>query len=249
MYALPEMRATNDAWWTGLVSHFGRQGFDNTPEILTDVGTDRYAHWLSDDLLFSQTCGFPLTHRLAGQVRLLGAPVYDVPGCQGPTYRSSIIARTEVVATSLSELAPCRVAVNGFDSQSGWNVLRPLARDAGGWEALFSETIESGGHAASIDMVREGKADVAAIDCVTHALIQEHQPERLTGTQVIAMTASAPTLPYITSGGASDDDVSRLKAGIQTAMTDNALADIRRDLKLIGFEDIDLSVYQSSIEP
>jgi len=249
MYALPEMRATNDAWWTGLGSHIARQGLDNTPENLTDVGTDRYTHWLSDDLLLSQTCGFPLTHRLAGQVRLLGAPVYDVPGCQGPTYRSLIVARTEVVATSLSELAPCRVAVNGFDSQSGWNVLRPLARNAGGWEALFSETIESGSHAASIDLVRDGEADVAAIDCVTHALTERHQPERLNGTHVIAMTASAPTLPYITGGNASDDDVIRLKTGIQAAMTDDALANTRSDLRLIGFEDIALSVYQSSIEP
>lgn len=249
MYALPEMRAANDAWWAGLATHFSRQGIDNPPKTLSSTDPDRYVHWLSDDLLFSQTCGFPLTHRLAGQVRLLGAPVYEATGCEGPTYRSLIIARADVVATSLADLAPCRVAVNGFDSQSGWNVLRPFARDAGGWAALFKETIESGGHAASIDMVRDGEVDVAAIDCVTHALIQDHQPGRLAGTHAIARTAGAPTLPYITGGGTPDRDVSRLKAGIRAAMSDGALAEVRRDLRLIGFEDIGLSVYQSSIEP
>jgi len=248
MYSLPEMRAANEAWWAGLARHFDRQGIENAPQTLGPAEPDRYHHWLSDELLFSQTCGFPLTHRLAGRVRLLGAPKYDAAGCDGASYRSLIIARSDVTASSLADIAPCRVAINGYDSQSGWNVLRPIAREFGGWDKMFAETIESGSHASSIDMVRTGQADVAAIDCVTHALFQDFQDERLAGTQVIARTASAPTLPYITGGSATDDDVARLKEGIAAAMADENLIDVRRQLRLTGFENLSLADYETRIE-
>jgi ABC-type phosphate/phosphonate transport system substrate-binding protein len=247
MYDLPELRAATDQWWSGLARHFGDLGIDDAPQTLAAAPADRYSHWLSESMLFSQTCGYPLTHRLAGGVKLLGTPCYDAPGCAGPEYRSLIIVALDITAENLSDLASCRVAVNSFDSQSGWNALRPLAAALGGWDEVFSQTIESGSHALSADMVREGRADVAAIDCVTHALWLDVTPGRLAGTRVLEMSPAAPALPYITAATTPDDAVRRMRQGIQNAVADQALAAVRATLRIKGFEITSLAQYAAAM--
>jgi len=249
MYDLPELRAATEAWWAGLAGHFSALGLDDAPPALTSVPGDRYAHWLGPDLLFSQTCGYPLTHRLAGAVKLLGTPCYDATGCVRADYRSLIIVGAARAGETLADLVPCRVAVNGFDSQSGWNALRPLAEALGGWEVAFAETIESGSHAASIDMVRDGAADLAAIDCLTHALTQDADPARLAGTRVLEMSDPAPALPYITAGATPDAVVDLLQRGVQNAVADPDLAEVRATLRIRDFEMVPLARYRAACSP
>ena len=67
---------------------------------------------------------------------------------------------------------------------------------------IYSKS-ETGRHAASLAMVAAGKADVCAIDCVSHGLWRRHMPELLTGTRVLTVTARAPSLPYVTHAGAA----------------------------------------------
>ena len=81
MYDLPEIRAATDAWWRGLSEHMGIKG-----EL--DRGPDHYQAWRDPDLVFSQTCGYPLTHEFRGRLRLLATPHYAADGCTGPFYRS-----------------------------------------------------------------------------------------------------------------------------------------------------------------
>ncbi|NIR61538.1 MAG: hypothetical protein GWO02_19625, partial [Gammaproteobacteria bacterium] len=47
--------------------------------------------WRSTELLLSQTCGYPLTHALAGVVELVATPAYAAQGCRGPEYASLLI--------------------------------------------------------------------------------------------------------------------------------------------------------------
>ena len=80
---------------------------------------------------------------------------------------------------------------NSPDSQSGYNVLlkmvAPLSRDG----RFFSAVAFSGSHRQSLrELQRE--ADIAAIDCVTWALLPCHQPEALAGLAVIAPQTRSP---------------------------------------------------------
>ncbi len=61
---------------------------------------------------------------------------------------------------------------NAEHSQSGYNVLRkmvaPLSREG----RFFSAVMFSGSHRQSLRELQQENADIAAIDCVTYALLQ-----------------------------------------------------------------------------
>ncbi len=247
MYDLPELRHATAAWWQGLARAFRAEGVADVPDRL-DSGAALYDHWRQPDLLFSQTCGYPLTHGIAGAVRLVATPVYAAPGCTGATYCSLVIVAEDSQAASLERLRGARLAFNGTDSQSGYNVLRamvaPLARDG----RLFASATETGSHRASIAAVASGAADLCAVDCVTHALLRLHAPAALAGTRVLCTTPSAPSLPYVTAGAASDELIEALRAGLDRALTDTALAAARDDLRISGAEILPLAAYDAMVE-
>ena len=90
MYDLPEAEEATRTLWHGLAEHLRSTGIPDVPDTLTRQ-PDVPAHWLSPDLLLSQTCGYPLTHALKGRVRLVATPCYDAPGCQGAEYCSIVV--------------------------------------------------------------------------------------------------------------------------------------------------------------
>jgi ABC-type phosphate/phosphonate transport system substrate-binding protein len=246
MYDLPELAAATDAWWRGLAASFRRAGLAEVPDRLTrDVL--RPGHWLEPALLFSQTCGYPLTHALAGRVGLLGTPCYAARGCDGPLYRSLVLVAEESPAGGLADLRGQVAAVNGDDSQSGYNVLRavlaPLARDG----RFCAGVVETGSHAASIAAIRAGRADFAAIDCVTHALLKRHRPDAVAGTRVLLETPAVPGLPYI-SGRSVDGDRRRwLQDGLRAAFADPGLAETRAALLLTDLAELPLFAYDAIV--
>ncbi len=247
MYDLPEMRAATDAWWDGLARALRREGTVDVPDRLTRDGTLE-RHWAAPDLLLSQTCGYPLTHALCGRVRLVATPCYETEACQGPNYCSVILVRADSGITDFSELRGARCAVNGRESQSGYSALRALAAPLSTDGRFFSRVEVTGRHLASIERLAAGTADVASVDCVTHALLARHCPAALDGTRVLCRTASAPGLPYITRATASDDLVARLRAGLRRAFADPDLASARQALLLAGFEVLPLAAYDRIIE-
>lgn len=236
MYDLEPLRQATDAWWRGIARSLRRHDFTNVPDTL-DRGAfgDRFALWASPDLLLAQTCGYPMTHDFAGNVRLVATPCYAAPHCVGPFYCSVVAVAEDSPATTLEDLRGGRVAVNGYDSQSGFNALRalvaPLARDGG----FFREAIETGRHAASLRAVAEGAAEVCAVDCVSHALWSRHMPEVVAGTRMLTLTERAPGLPYVTHAGRSDGEVERLQAALLEAAEDPATAEARAALMIGGF--------------
>src|SRR5258708_4154660 len=125
MYNLPETAGATAALWRGLARHFRRAGIPDVPDALA-AQPKVPDHWLSPDLLFSQTCGYPLTHALAGGVQLLATPCYDAPGCDGPSYCSILVVAAGSQATSPADLQGKRAAFNTPDFPSGIHSLRAV---------------------------------------------------------------------------------------------------------------------------
>jgi len=246
MYDLPEVRAATDAWWRGLAGAFRREGIAEVPDRL-DRATGHHEVCLRPDLLFAQTCGYPLTHALAGRVTLVATPCYAAEGCAGASYCSFIVVAAGNPAAAIADLRGARCAVNALDSQSGYSALRaavaPHARNG----RFFSSAAVSGSHVASLQLVAAGATDVAAIDCVTHALVARYQPAALDGTRVLARTAPAPGLPYVTRGDADDDRIARLRTGLQRAFADPQLEPARAALLLTGATALPLAAYDRLI--
>lgn len=242
MYALPALEEITQAWWAGLAGHLERAGLDNVPHRLTQP-KDPEAHWRDPNLLFSQTCGYPLTHALAGRVRLVATPCYDVEGCSGPDYRSVIVVAVSSAARELADMRDTRCAVNEASSHSGYNILRAMAAPQAREGRFFSEVLVSGSHRCSIGMVGTGAADIAAVDCVTYALLEAYAPSALANTRLLCMSPSAPGLPFITGAGTSDDDLSRLKAALHAGFADPGLAELRAALRLGGVTELGIESY------
>ncbi len=234
MYDPPEVRALTDAWWRGLAWHLRGAGIESVPDALSRPGDQLHAHWASPGLLFSQGCGYPLTHGFAGRWQVVATPCYAAPGCEGPSYRSVLVVRADAPWRSVAELRGRTACFNSEDSHSGYNILRatvaPLARDG----RFFGRILRSGGHIHSVAMVQRGEADLAALDCVTHALYARHAPHRLEGTRVLAMTEAAPGLPYVTAAATDAQTLRRLRAGLDAALADPALAALRAELLIQG---------------
>ena len=230
------------AWWQGLAAALRREGVEEVPDALS-WPDDLEAHWRQPRLLLSQTCGHPLVTRLWDAVQVVGAMRYAAPGCEGIRYSSLLVAR-EGHAGGLAALAGRVAAVNDEGSYSGRIALRRAVAAVGGDERFFGRIIITGSHRACLVAVRQGEADVAAIDAVTHALIQRHQPALLQGLQVIGRTPLAPGLPLITALHTSAPELRALQRGLQAACHDPALAAERRALLIEGFEPVPASTWE-----
>jgi ABC-type phosphate/phosphonate transport system substrate-binding protein len=154
------------------------------------------------------------------------------------------VARKDSDVQSLDDVAGKVAAFNGYDSQSGWNALRHSLIGKGPPAHL----LESGGHRRSVAAVREGRADVAAIDCVTYAGLQQFAPDEVAPLRIIARSASAPALPFVTRRDIASADLDKLRAGLRTAMADPALAEPRAAMQLAGIEIIPLEAYDRLLE-
>ena len=228
MYDLPEIRRATRAWWAGLARAFAASGLDDVPETLT-APTDMTDHWRDRRLLISQACGRNYVRELAGHVRLVATPCYAAPGCDGPRYRSLLLGAADSAPVPTADMGGARVAINGFDSHSGWVALCAAVAAAGG-APDFADIRVTGSHAASMAAVRRGEADLCAVDCVTFALLERHAPDRVAGLGLLGRTPAAPGLPYITGAGTGPEELSRLRDGLDRAMQAPDLASARDSL-------------------
>ena len=240
MYRVPDGALA--AFWRGLRTHLRTQGFADTPERL-EAPVDLLGHWLAPDLLFSQTCGYPLVTSLAGRVRYVATPCYRAEGCQGPLYSSALVVRAEDDARSLADLRSRRAAINGRDSQSGSNTLRAAVAPLAHGGRFFSDVIETGAHRASLEAVRQNRADIASIDAVTLALARRDEPELVQGLRVLVFTDPAPGLPFVTALSTGPEDVARLRAALAAACADPDFVPARNAMLLEGVEVLPAEAY------
>ena len=246
MYDLPELRGATDAWWTGLAAHLRAHGIAGVPDRL-DRATGRDDAWRAPGLLLSQTCGYPLTHALAGRVRVVATPSYAAPECDGVDYRSLLFVRADDPASDLAALRGRVAAINGTDSHSGCNILRAMVAPLTQGARFFDSVVVSGSHAASLGFVRRGKADLCAVDCVTHALLARHRPAAVAGLRQLARSPGAPGLPYVTAAATEPDELARLRDGLEEALAHPHLAEARRTLLISGVRVLPERSYQSIV--
>ncbi|MFZ5672144.1 MAG: phosphate/phosphite/phosphonate ABC transporter substrate-binding protein [Pseudomonadota bacterium] len=222
MYDWPEVRWATDEWGGGILRHMGMEG------ARLDHDPDYFAGWRRGDLFFSQTCGYPFTHEFRGRFAYLATPHYRADGCDGPDYCSFVFAREK---RPLADFKGSRAAVNNPDSMSGMLALKlvfaPFAKDG----EFFSSVLESGGHVRSMIAVRDGRADICAIDSVCVALARRYRPDYLDGLVEITRAPKVPGLPFVTASGRAPEP---LRQALARAFADPALAAAREALLLEG---------------
>ncbi len=194
MYAFTD--SLRDAWtalFDTVSPGLARCGkLDNELRFDADDATLRHP-----DLLIGQTCGYPLVKFYRDSLLPIFVPVFDVEGCEGTLYSSAIIVAANSSYRSLEDCAGKTVAINGPDSNSGMNTLRAAVRPFMHGDSFFSSTLVSGAHIDSLRAVREGRADVAAIDCAMLAFIEKEFPDLVEMVRIVGFTAKTCGLPFV----------------------------------------------------
>ena len=197
MYDFPWVRAATDRLWATIRDALRAQGV-GAPEALTRDG-DLHEIWADSGLLLGQTCGYPYWTGLRRQAEILATPIYGFAGCEGANHRSFLIARRDDARAELGEFRGVRAAVNSFDSNSGMNLFRASVAPLANGKPFFADVVETGGHARSLAAIVEERADIAAIDCVTFALLARGASRLVAATKIVGETQSSPALPFIVS--------------------------------------------------
>jgi ABC-type phosphate/phosphonate transport system substrate-binding protein len=202
MYDFGAAEAANDRLWALIRTGLRGRGLE-APEALTRGEQAYWDTWQSPDLLLSQTCGYPFRARLHGTVTYVGTPDYGVEGCATGHYRSVFVARADDPRKTLAEFDGARLAYNEPLSQSGWAAPQTHAAKLG---IHLRPAVQTGGHRLSAKAVAEGRADIAALDAVTFALMQDGDPV-VAQLRVIGRTEPTPGLPYITAQGRDPEPI------------------------------------------
>lgn len=197
MYDRAETAGANDRLWAGIRDGLRARGIA-APDGLTRGEGAYWQAWQAPDLVFSQTCGYPFRARLHGHVTLIGTPDYGLPDCPAGHYYSVFVARADD-PRDLPALTAARFAYNEALSQSGWAAPQNHAALHG--LPPFSPHLQSGGHRLSALAVAEGRADVAALDAVTWALLRRYEPWTASLRVVDRTRPATPVLPYIAAKG------------------------------------------------
>ncbi len=242
MYDLPELRWATDAWFEGLCKAWKQQGLEIVPVLNRSLNS--YDLWLNPDLLCSQTCGYPLQHRLKNKVHLLGTPSYQAPGCRQFYYSSAIMVAATACFQHIADLKDSVCAYNSTDSQSGYNALKAIVAPYAEQGTFFAGLKETGAHAGSLLAVNQGQAQVCAVDCVSLALYARYRSELTEGLRVLSYTEAAPCLPYITVKNIDAHTVKHLRQGILAAFQDPDLVSARTVLLLDRFYQTEINDYQ-----
>ncbi|MFN5997405.1 MAG: phosphate/phosphite/phosphonate ABC transporter substrate-binding protein [Paracoccaceae bacterium] len=240
MYDFGPAEAANDRLWALIRDGLRARGLP-APDGLTRGEAAYWDSWTSPDLILSQTCGYPFRARLHDRVTYVGTPDYGVEGAPPGFYRSVFVARADDPRRTLAAFDGAGFAYNEALSQSGWAAPQVHAAKAG---LRLPPVVQTGGHRLSAQAVAEGRADIAALDAVTHALMQGVDPvaPRL---QVVEVTAPTPGLPLITAQGRDPEPIFEAVAEAIAALSPQD----RATLRLKGLVRIPTAQYLSVPNP
>ncbi|MBA3912083.1 MAG: hypothetical protein C0524_19930 [Rhodobacter sp.] len=240
MYDFGPAQAANDRLWALIRDGLRARGVA-APDRLTRGEAAYWDAWTAPDLVLSQTCGYPFRARLQGRVTYVGTPDYGVEGALPGFYRSVFVARADDRRRTLAAFHGAGFAYNEALSQSGWAAPQIHAAEAG---LRLTPVVQTGSHRLSARAVADGRADIAALDAVTHALMQGADPlaSRL---RVVEATAPTPGLPLIT---AIDRDPEPIFAAVDQAIAALTPED-RATLRLKGLVRIPTALYLSVPNP
>ena len=167
-------------------------------------------------------------------MQVVATPHYEAPGCEGPRYRSFVLVREDTEERRVDELRGRRLAVNGRDSWSGYRVWRRILSASVDVEEMFGDIVITGSHRESVRSIREGRADLCAVDCVSHALLDRASPDELAATRILGRSPLQPALPFITGRATTEGELTRIREGLFAALADPGLAEARSALLLAG---------------
>lgn len=230
MYDHPGQRAANDALWAAIARHLRGYGIAAPDALDRDRSVE--AIWRDPDLLLAQCCGYPLVADPDLALRVIAMPHYALPDCPPGHHYSRILVRADDPAKTLADFTGRRVAINAPLSNTGANLLRAAVAQVASPDGFFGTTITTGSHRASIDAVANGRADIAAIDAVTHAVIARDAPTALLTLRELATTPQAPNLPFVTARTTPPAVIAALRDALHAAMRAPELATARAALFL-----------------
>jgi ABC-type phosphate/phosphonate transport system substrate-binding protein len=242
MYDFPEVRLLTDDLWHAIAARLKAGGIKAPDNLIRPA--DLMEFWRSPDLLLGQTCGYPLTRYLGDAVQLVATPHYTAPGCVGAWHNSVIVVAAGSPAKTLDDLRGKTAVINERGSNTGMNLLRASVAPLAGGRPFFGAVVESGGHARSLEMVGAGESDVAALDCVTFALMQRYRPEKAARVRIIGQTPSTPALPLVTAAATPLATLDALRKALLEVAADPDLAVLREALFLKGFEVLPVEAYK-----
>ena len=194
------------------------EGLGRPTELIVAAAYDRCASDV-DHVCF--VCSIPyLLLSSAGRIRMevIAAPVLRGRRYAGrPIYFSDVIVRVDSPCRSLAELDGRRWAFNEPYSHSGFIVaLHGLAR-LGATASFIGEAIEAGFHDDAIEMIRDGRADWAAIDSQVLDLARRRDPRLRRDLRVIETLGPSTIQPVVASAR-------RLTASQRSAARDTLLS-------------------------
>lgn len=202
MYDFGRLQAANDRLWQAVRDALHQRGV-HAPEALTRGEGAYWEAWQSPDLILSQTCGYPFRARLHDRVTYVATPDYGVEGCPPGYYRSVFVARTDDPRERVEEFDTARFAYNESLSQSGWAAPQIHAAKLG---IRLPPSVQTGGHRLSAQAVAEGRADIAALDAVTYALMRDCG-FLAPNLRAVGWTDPTPGLPFITAAGRDPEPI------------------------------------------
>jgi ABC-type phosphate/phosphonate transport system substrate-binding protein len=131
-------------------------------------------------------------------------------------------------------------AINTPDSMSGMLALKVVVAPHAVDRRFFGRVLYTGSHANSLQAVRDGDADICAVDAVTAALLRRHRPQLFKGMHEITRSPKVPGLPYITRTG----DPDRIRTAMNAVMQDRSLSPAREVLLLKNITVLDVGAYE-----
>ncbi len=211
--------------------------FESVQSLLRDPG-----------LFFGHICGYPMMKYLKGEVTPFCVPVFDVPGTDGKLYSSRLIVAADSAIESIDECQGKIAAINDADSNSGMNVLRYAIAKCNPSGRFFSRVVETGGHLHSLEAVASGVADLAAIDCVSYQLIQDHYPALVDQVRSLGFSVKTCGLPFVVPNSSiAEIDTAQLIKKLNQALA--LMPDsVRERLHLNRFEAVVLEDYQGIVD-
>lgn len=210
MYDWPEVRPATRAFYAAL-----RDRVPGLPDLSHPEGyDDLLAIWRDRRTVFTECCWGTVVLGMCTAQQILAQRNYDgVRGGEGPFYRSALVMRQGQAADPgpgaviPDGVAGLRWAANQRDSRSGW---LGVAEDA----ALSAERVLwTGAHRQSIREIAAGRADIAAIDCLSWQLAQAHEPAAK-GLVVVGWTAPRPGIFFTTGVDTPAPMVAALRDGL-----------------------------------
>jgi ABC-type phosphate/phosphonate transport system substrate-binding protein len=231
MYNLPEMRPLNSAFWDALRGLLAEAGVADLPAGLS-FERPPVPERIGPEVLFSQTCGYPLETVYRGQAIRLGVPCYDTAGCDGPTHCGLFVVPATSTARQLRDLKGGAFLLNSRRSNSGMNLPRRGLAELAGGQPFFASVTETGSQPGNLDRIAKGEADATAVDCVTYAFWCRHRPDAARHTRVLAHTPPSPAIPFVTSIETPPEIVALLRAALGRLAREPRFADIRAGLLL-----------------